>query len=82
MAWSSYRSYAYQEEGRVKINEWPKALMKVRAVAQLESQGSITGAPLCTSRKGWASRPNRSYLRNLRRVGRFTSRQRIDWISC
>jgi hypothetical protein len=31
--WSSYRSYAYQEEGRVKINQWPKAVMKVRTVA-------------------------------------------------
>jgi hypothetical protein len=31
--WSSYRSYAYQEEGRVKINQRPKALMKARAVA-------------------------------------------------
>ena len=30
---SSYRSYAYQEEGRVKINPWPKALMKVRGLA-------------------------------------------------
>jgi putative transposase len=30
--WSSYRSYAYQEEGRVKINQWPNAVMKVRAV--------------------------------------------------
>ncbi len=28
--WSSYRSYAYQEEGRVKINQWPKAVMKIR----------------------------------------------------
>ena len=42
---SSYRSYAYQEEGRVKINQWPKAVMKVRAVAYLESQGSTAGAP-------------------------------------
>jgi REP-associated tyrosine transposase len=31
-AWSSYRYYAYQEEGRVKINRWPKAVMKVRSV--------------------------------------------------
>jgi putative transposase len=31
--WSSYRSYAFQEEGRVKINQWPKAVMKVRTVA-------------------------------------------------
>jgi putative transposase len=31
--WSSYRSYAFQEQGRVKINEWPKAIMKVRSVA-------------------------------------------------
>ena len=28
--WSSYRSYAFQEEGRVKINQWPKAVMKIR----------------------------------------------------
>ena len=31
--WSSDRSYAYHEQGRVKINHWPKAVMKVRAVA-------------------------------------------------
>jgi hypothetical protein len=31
--WSSHRSYAYEEEGRAKINQWPKAVMKVRAVA-------------------------------------------------
>jgi putative transposase len=31
--WSSYRSYAHQEEGWLKINQWPKAVMKVRAVA-------------------------------------------------
>ena len=31
--WSSYRSYAYQEEGRVKINQWPKAVMKARSAA-------------------------------------------------
>ena len=31
--WSSYRSYAYQEVGRVKINQWPNAVMKVRTVA-------------------------------------------------
>lgn len=31
--WSSYRSYAYEEEGLVKINQWPKAVMKVRSVA-------------------------------------------------
>jgi putative transposase len=30
--WSSYRSYAFQEEGRVKINQWPKAVMKIRTV--------------------------------------------------
>jgi hypothetical protein len=31
--WSSYRTYAYHEQGRVKINQWTKAVMKVRAVA-------------------------------------------------
>jgi len=31
--WSSYRSYALGEQGVVKINQWPKAVMKVRAVA-------------------------------------------------
>lgn len=31
--WSSYRSYAFGEEGIVKINQWPKALMKVRGAA-------------------------------------------------
>ncbi|MGC2473951.1 MAG: transposase [Candidatus Sulfotelmatobacter sp.] len=32
-AWSSYRSYALGEEGVVKLNQWPKAEMKVRNVA-------------------------------------------------
>jgi len=31
--WSSYRSYAYEEEGAVKINRWPAAVMKIRTVA-------------------------------------------------
>ena len=31
--WSSYRSYAFGEEGMVKINQWPKAVMKVRGAA-------------------------------------------------
>jgi putative transposase len=31
--WSSYRTYAYHAQGRVKINQWTKAVMKVRAVA-------------------------------------------------
>jgi len=31
--WSSYRSYALQEEGAVKLNQWPKAVMKIRNVA-------------------------------------------------
>jgi hypothetical protein len=30
---SSYRSYAYHEQGRLKINQWPKAVMKVLAAA-------------------------------------------------
>ena len=32
-AWSSYRGYALGEEGVVKLNQWPKAGMKVRNVA-------------------------------------------------
>src|SRR5579872_214112 len=28
--WSSYRSYAFGEEGKVKINQWPKAVIRVR----------------------------------------------------
>jgi hypothetical protein len=31
--WSSYCSYAYEEEGRANIHQWPKALMKLRAAA-------------------------------------------------
>jgi len=30
--WSSYRYYAYREEGAVKINQWPTE-MKIRRVA-------------------------------------------------
>ena len=32
-AWSSYRSYAFGEDGIVKINQWPRAVMKIRSVA-------------------------------------------------
>jgi len=31
--WSSYRGYAYDEVGIVKINQWPAAVMKIRTVA-------------------------------------------------
>jgi putative transposase len=31
--WSSYRSYAYDEVGVVRINQWPAATMKIRTVA-------------------------------------------------
>jgi hypothetical protein len=31
--WSSYRSYAHHEQGRLKINQWPNAVMKVGAAA-------------------------------------------------
>lgn len=31
--WSSYRSYGFGEEGMVKINQWPKAVMKIRSIA-------------------------------------------------
>jgi len=27
-AWSSCRSYAYEEPGKVKINQWPAAVMR------------------------------------------------------
>jgi hypothetical protein len=29
--WSSYRSYAFEEVGAVKMNQWPAAVMKIRA---------------------------------------------------
>jgi putative transposase len=31
--WSSFRSYAYQEVGRVRVNLWPEAVLKIRASA-------------------------------------------------
>lgn len=31
--WSSLRSYAYREEGRVKINQWPQPVLKIRPAA-------------------------------------------------
>lgn len=31
--WSSYRSYAYDEPGSVKINQWPKAEMRIPPAA-------------------------------------------------
>lgn len=32
-AWSSYRSYAYGQTGKVRINEWPEAVMKIHPAA-------------------------------------------------
>jgi hypothetical protein len=34
-AWSSYRSYALGEDWMVKINQWPKAAMKIRTLAPI-----------------------------------------------
>jgi len=31
--WSSFRSYAYREDGRVKINQWPEPVLKIRPAA-------------------------------------------------
>jgi putative transposase len=31
--WSSFRSYAYRERGRVKVNEWPEPVLKIRPAA-------------------------------------------------
>jgi putative transposase len=31
--WSSHRSYAYAEDGKVKINQWPKAELRTRPAA-------------------------------------------------
>jgi putative transposase len=31
--WSSFRSYAYQEVGRVRVNLWPEPVLKIRASA-------------------------------------------------
>ncbi|SRR5258708_3616022 len=31
--WSSFRSYAYREQGRVKVNEWPEPVLKIRPAA-------------------------------------------------
>jgi len=44
--WSSYRSYALGEEGMVKINLWPKAVMKIRRVASI-SDATGEGASKC-----------------------------------
>jgi REP-associated tyrosine transposase len=31
--WSSFRSYAYREQGKVKVNEWPEPVLKIRPAA-------------------------------------------------
>jgi len=31
--WSSFRSYAYQEVGRVRVNLWPEPALKIRPAA-------------------------------------------------
>ena len=56
--WSSYRSYADQNAGKVKINQWPKAVMKVRpgSVGEAREVGACRSPILCKRRKGWATR--------------------------
>jgi hypothetical protein len=34
--WSSYRSYASNEEGTVKVNQWPAAELRAHPAAQAE----------------------------------------------
>ena len=31
--WSSFRSYAYREEGKVRINQWPEPVLKIHSAA-------------------------------------------------
>jgi len=31
--WSSFRSYAYREQGKVKVNQWPEPVLKIRPAA-------------------------------------------------
>jgi hypothetical protein len=51
--WSSYRSYAYAEEGKVKINQWPKAEIKESA-RRLASR--LRECPPFAKDAGWATR--------------------------
>ena len=53
--WSSFRSYAYQELGLVRVNLWPEPFLKIRPAAQ-DRCGESCGKPtLCKERKGWAT---------------------------
>ena len=50
--WSSFRSYGYQEVGRVRINVWPEPVLKIRPAAK-DLSGESRGRPtLCKVRKG------------------------------
>ena len=31
--WSSFRSYANREQGKVKVNQWPEPVLKIRPAA-------------------------------------------------
>jgi hypothetical protein len=55
--WSSYRSYALGEEGMVKINQWPKVVMRVRGAAYAPN-GREYRMPhsFANCAKGWAPR--------------------------
>ena len=54
--WSSYRSYAYQEQGKVKVNLWPEPRLKIYTTAQMRvraAQMESRRRPiLCRKRKG------------------------------
>jgi hypothetical protein len=60
--WTSYRSYESHQQGRVKINQWPNAVMKVRAAAGwLQCQGSTAATPsICAKPQSLGHYPPRS----------------------
>ncbi len=56
--WSSFRSYSARTMGKVKINDWPEAILKVEPAAQARLRvelGSLS--PPLQKAQGWATRP-------------------------
>jgi len=52
--WSSFRNYAYQEVGRVRVNLWPEPVLKIEpGIDAIRARGAtlVVGPPFCKSAK-------------------------------
>jgi hypothetical protein len=56
--WSSHRSYAYHEQGRVKINQWPNEVMKIPVAAYQQPQELTAAIPMLAQPQVLATPPS------------------------